>query len=130
MDTLVTKHKQYVNNYGITATVCLFRVPKNEAKRFGIAKLNGIYIDEFIEKPDNPFGNLANAGVYAIEVEHIKPMFTDEVVKMEDSIFPLLSKSRELAGFDGNISFWHDIGTHDAYLKANVGMMNIIPPGI
>ena len=128
VDKLVAQHHLNVNNYGITSTVCLFKVPKDEAKRFGIAKLNGIYIDEFVEKPDNPFGSLANAGVYVIEVESVKPMFRDEVVKMEDSIFPELCKNRELAGFESNIQFWYDIGTMDSYLKANDGVSKIIAP--
>jgi len=127
VDELVKAHLKNIKK-GISATVCLFRVPRDEAKRFGIAKLNGIYIDEFIEKPDNPFGSLANAGVYVIEVESVKPMFREEPVKMEDSIFPELCKGRELAGFESNIQFWYDIGTMDSYLKANEGVSDIIAP--
>jgi len=127
VDKLVKKHLKNIKK-GIVTTVCLFKVPKNEANRFGIAKLNGIYIDEFIEKPDNPFGSLANAGMYVLEVDSIKPMFRDEVVKMEDSIFPELCKGRELAGFESNIQFWYDIGTMDSYLKANIGVGDIIAP--
>ena len=54
------------------ATIALIRVDNVES--FGIAKLNGNMIEEFVEKPrkENAPSNLANAGAYILEKENLK----------------------------------------------------------
>jgi len=110
------------------ATIALFKVPKAEVGRFGIAKMEDNFITEFVEKPSKGISsNLANAGYYVIEPEVIS-MLPDKKIKMEELIFPKLAKERELVGFVYHPKYWLDIGTLEAYRKANRMMEGILPP--
>jgi len=111
------------------ATVALFKVPWGEVERFGVARMKGNLISEFIEKPERKRApsNLANAGYYVIErevLERIPP----KKAKMEIEVFPKLASKGELAGYIYEPKYWLDIGTIDAYRKANRMMEGILPP--
>ena len=114
---------------GRSATVALFKVPWNEVGRFGVAKLEKGIITEFVEKP--PKGkapsNLANAGYYVIEPEVISRI-PHSKVKIENSLFPKLAQEGELAGLAYKPKYWLDIGTIEAYRKANRMMEGVLAP--
>jgi mannose-1-phosphate guanylyltransferase len=125
IDRLVKFHRKM----GKSATVALFRVPWNEVDRFGVAKLEKGVITEFVEKPprDNAPSNLANIGYYVLEPEVISRIPYSKV-KMESSLFPKLVQEGELAGLVYNLKYWLDIGTIEAYRKANRMIEGILPP--
>ncbi|MEO1645969.1 MAG: sugar phosphate nucleotidyltransferase, partial [Chloroflexota bacterium] len=55
-DMLVRYHREK----GAAATICTIRVPMDEASRFGIMDVDDdMRVVDFLEKPDNPPGNLA-----------------------------------------------------------------------
>lgn len=97
------------------ATIAL--TPVEDPSRFGVAKLKGNSILEFIEKPrkgEEP-SKLINAGVYLIE-----PEVLDYVPKgyamMEKDVFPKLAKEGKLFGYSFT-GQWFDTGTVEAYEK-------------
>lgn len=96
-----------------SATIAL--TPVEDPSQFGVAKMKGDKILEFVEKPkkgDEP-SKLINAGVYALNPEIIK-MIPKGHAMMEKQIFPKLAKKGKLYGyhFDGQ---WFDTGTYEAY---------------
>ena len=121
---LLDYHNKARKELGVSGTVVLFKVTPEESKRFGIAELethgNTLLIKNFIEKPKTPLKeNFANAGYYILEVEDIYADLPNEKIKVEESIFPKLAEQRKLAAFIEEIPYWLDIGTLEAYEKAN-----------
>jgi len=125
IDRLVKFHRKM----GKSATVALFKVPWNEVSRFGVAKLDGGLITEFIEKPERQKApsNLANVGYYVLE-QKVIDRIPHGKVKIESALFPILAQEGELAGLAYDLKYWLDIGTIEAYRKANVMMEGILPP--
>ncbi len=97
------------------ATIAL--TPVKDPSRFGVARLRGNRILEFIEKPEtNLKSKLINAGVYVLE-PGILEYIPEGKAMMEKDVFPRLAGEGRLYGypFDGQ---WFDTGTHEAYEKA------------
>ncbi len=85
---------------------------------YGVAKLDGSKIVEFVEKPkkeDAP-SNLINAGFYIIEPEVID-MIPDGFSMLEKDIFPTLATKGRLAGFPFP-GQWFDTGNFERYALA------------
>ena len=125
IDRLVKFH----NRMRRSVTIALFKVPWDEVGRFGVARMKGNLITQFIEKPDRGKApsNLANAGYYVIEPEVINQIPTSKV-KMEDFVFPKLAEEGELAGLVYDLKYWLDIGTIKAYRKANRMIEGVLAP--
>jgi mannose-1-phosphate guanylyltransferase len=125
IDRLVKFHRKMKKS----ASVAFFKVPWNEVGRFGVAKLERGMVTEFIEKPTKGKApsNLANAGYYVLEPEVMNRIPYNKV-KMENSLFPRLVQEGELAGLAYNLAYWLDIGTIEAYRKANRMIEGILPP--
>ncbi len=115
--------------HGMPVTIALFEVPMEEVDRFGVVKMDGDAIVEFVEKPekDKAPSNLANAGYYIIEPE-VLDIIPNEKKKMEHGIFPELAEKRKIAGYIYKPSHWLDIGTVEAYREANRLVEEILPP--
>ncbi len=92
---------------------------------YGVAKLKGNQILDFIEKPSREHApsNLINAGLYILEPEVLKYIF-EETSYMEKDIFPKLAREGKLFGypFEGQ---WFDTGTLERYEKAIKGWKGI-----
>ncbi len=97
------------------ATIAL--TPVKDPSRFGVVRLRGNKILEFIEKPKATVrSKLINAGVYVLEPKVID-YIPEGKAMMETDVFPKLAKKGKLYGypFDGQ---WFDTGTHEAYERA------------
>lgn len=96
------------------ATIAL--TTANQPKHYGVAKLQGNKILEFIEKPDNPPSNLINAGLYIMEPEIIDYVAPGKSM-LEKNVFPKIAKKNKLYGyhFTGQ---WFDTGDLKRYAKA------------
>ena len=98
------------------ATLALTTV--TDPSHYGVAKLSGTRILEFVEKPklDESPSNLINAGFYILEPEIID-MIPNGYAMLEKDVFPKLAKERNLRGFpfEGQ---WFDIGTMERYDQA------------
>ncbi len=98
MDINLTEMTKLHEKSKALATIALIKVENVES--FGIAKLKGNVIEEFIEKPkkENAPSNLANAGAYILEKENLK-FLPDGFCLIEKTMFPVLAKQRKLHGF-------------------------------
>lgn len=93
------------------ATIALTTV--DDPSHYGVARLDGSRIIEFVEKPTNPPSNLINAGFYIIEPEVID-MIPDGFSMLEKDVFPKLAKMGRLRGFPF-AGQWFDIGNIERY---------------
>ncbi|MBI5390168.1 NTP transferase domain-containing protein [Candidatus Woesearchaeota archaeon] len=98
------------------ATIALTTV--EDPSMYGVAKLQGTKIMEFIEKPSkesapSPF---INAGLYMLEPEVLN-MVPEGFAMMETDVFPKIAKEGKLFGypFSGQ---WFDVGNLERYEKA------------
>jgi NDP-sugar pyrophosphorylase family protein len=98
------------------ATIALTTV--DDPSQYGVARLEGERIIEFVEKPkkeDAPT-NLISAGFYIIEPEVLR-MIPKGPCSIEKEIFPRLAGMGRLYGFPFS-GQWFDTGTLDRYERA------------
>ncbi len=99
-------------NKGV-ATIAL--TPVDEPSRFGVARLQGSMILDFVEKPKKGAepSKLINAGVYLMEpevFEYVPKGFS----MIEKDVFPKLASEGKLTGYSFT-GQWFDTGTVEAY---------------
>ncbi|MDH7511643.1 MAG: glucose-1-phosphate adenylyltransferase [Clostridiales bacterium] len=116
-------------------------VPRAEANRFGVVAVDkGQRIVEFLEKPAQPpplpwdkKSALISMGVYVFRTPIlIKALIQDAKDRASShdfgrDIIPRLIHKARVFGylFEG---YWEDIGTIDAYWKANMAFLSVSPP--
>jgi NDP-sugar pyrophosphorylase family protein len=117
VDTLMSPDIQEMYEFhkreGRVATILL--ISKDDPRGFGVVKMKGNQITEFVEKPRKSRSNIVNAGFYILEPA-ILNMLPKRHFMLED-FFNELAKKGQLSGFvhDGDV---FDIGSHDEYAKA------------
>ena len=86
-----------------------------DPSQYGVAKLSGSRILEFVEKPqaDDASSNLINAGFYILEPKVID-MIPNGFSMLEKDVFPKLAKQGILRGFPFP-GQWFDIGNIERY---------------
>jgi mannose-1-phosphate guanylyltransferase len=100
------------------ADVSLYLTEVPDARAFGAVELDGDLIQTFNEKMENPPTNIINAGCYIFNREIINSIPAGRVVSVERETFPgLLAAGSKLIGYVDR-SYWLDIGTPTALLKA------------
>jgi glucose-1-phosphate adenylyltransferase len=109
------------------ATVCLVRVPEEEARHFGIAVTDQeSRITDWDEKPARPKSNLASMGVYLFNREILAWALAKAAKKsghdFAKDVIPLLLKQKRVFGYEFN-GYWRDVGTLDAYWNANLDLL-------
>lgn len=133
---------------GAAATVAATPVPVSEARGFGIldADAQG-QVTRFVEKPANPpamFGDprrsLASMGIYAFRWDWLRAALRAELQRpgtrfdFGHDILPRALRDRELRLHtlpdrpDGRTGYWRDVGTLDAYRKAQLDFVAATPP--
>jgi len=105
------------------ATIALTTV--DDPSHYGVARLDGSRIVEFVEKPSNPPSNLINAGFYIMEPEVIG-MIPNGFAMLEKDVFPKLAKLGRLRGFPF-AGQWFDIGNIERYKIAEKKWEGINP---
>lgn len=108
-------HNHFENN--CLATIALASV--NDPTKYGVARLKGQQITEFVEKPkmkDAP-SNLINAGVYLLSPEVLKLVPNKMFSMIETEVFPQLIEKNQFYGYvmEGQ---WLPAGTPDEYEQA------------
>jgi glucose-1-phosphate adenylyltransferase len=109
------------------ATVCLVRVPEEEARHFGIAiTAPDGRIADWEEKPSKPRSNLASMGVYIFNREVLAWALARAAKKngydFAKDVIPVLLKQKRVCGYEFN-GYWRDVGTLDAYWNANMDLL-------
>ncbi len=105
------------------ATIALTTV--DDPTHYGVARIDGSRIVEFVEKPSNPPSNLINAGFYILEPEVID-MIPNGFSMLEKDVFPKIAKLGRLRGFPF-AGQWFDIGNIERYKIAEKRWNGIIP---
>lgn len=99
------------------ATIALTTV--NDPSLYGVARLDGSRIIEFVEKPkkeDAP-SNLINSGFYILEPEVIEMIPGGKFCMLERDVFPQLAKEGRLRGFPFS-GQWFDTGNFERLERA------------
>jgi len=110
-------------------TVAVLTVPPDEATRMGICLIDADdRIVEWEEKPAQPRSDLASMGVYVFTPEALRRWVTPKRHDFGKDVVPAMIKAgrRVFAHrFDG---YWRDVGTVEAYWKANLDLVGLVPP--
>ena len=102
------------------AEVTLYLTEVKDARAYGCVELSADkQVESFNEKMENPKSNLINAGCYVFNPKVIEQIAADKVVSIERDTFPaLLTSGVKVVGYVDN-SYWLDIGTPAALVKAS-----------
>ncbi|WP_320142522.1 glucose-1-phosphate adenylyltransferase [uncultured Cohaesibacter sp.] len=142
--------RQHVET-GADVTVGSIEVPLEEAKAFGVMKVDkNDRILEFMEKPENPPAMpndperaLASMGIYVFEAKFLYEILREEandpdthhdfgkdiipkLVKGGKAIAHPFSRSCIRSGLETK-PYWRDVGTIDAFWEANIDLTDFIP---
>jgi glucose-1-phosphate adenylyltransferase len=127
---------QYHREKRAAATICTITVPLDEASRYGIVDVNDDYsVRDFVEKPENPPGNLANMGVYVFSYPILEQMLKeDHEIKGSNHDFGKDILPRMVAEGMGVYAYpyggyWIDVGTVEAFWEAHMDLL-ASPPSI
>jgi mannose-1-phosphate guanylyltransferase len=103
-----------------SADVTLFLTKVEDARAYGAVELDESgRVSAFNEKMENPPTNIINAGCYIFNRDVINTIPFGKVVSVERETFPnLLATGARVFGFI-DTSYWLDIGTPSALLKAS-----------
>jgi mannose-1-phosphate guanylyltransferase len=103
-----------------SADVTLFLTKVEDARAFGAVEIDESgRVSAFNEKMENPPTNIINAGCYIFNRDVINTIPFGKVVSVERETFPnLLATGARVFGFI-DTSYWLDIGTPSALLKAS-----------
>src|SRR5512147_717070 len=115
-------------------TMATFRVPIEEASRFGVLTTDSKYrVTSFLEKPPEPPSNLANMGVYLFNRELLDKILWEDRQNPESShdfgkdIIPRLITSDARVFAFPYTGYWMDVGTVQSYWQAHMDMLSSTP---
>ena len=106
------------------ADVTLYLTQVIDARPYGCVELlANNQVKSFLEKMENPISNQINAGCYIFNPDVINQIPADQVVSVERDTFPkLLATGARVFGYLDN-SYWLDIGTPAALVKASADLV-------
>jgi glucose-1-phosphate adenylyltransferase len=126
-DAMVTFHRDHEADL----TMATFRVPIEEASRFGIVDMDEDYrVQSFIEKPANPPSNLVNMGVYLFDADILNRALWEDHQITESShdfgkdILPRMIKEGARVFAYPYSGYWVDVGTVSSYWQAHMDLLN------
>ncbi len=111
-------------------TMATFRIPIEEASRFGIVGVSDNYrVTSFVEKPDEPASNLVNMGVYIFNLDVLDRALWDDYNTSDSAhdfgknILPRLVKQDAQVFAYPYSGYWVDVGTIDSYWQAHMDLL-------
>jgi glucose-1-phosphate adenylyltransferase len=115
-------------------TIAVIEVPWEEAPRFGIMKVDeDSRICEFVEKPEQPPGNLASMGIYVFKWQLAKDyLMADEQEPAsrhdfgKDVIPKMLREGCRMFAYPFQ-GYWMDVGTVESLWQANMDLVSEKP---
>jgi glucose-1-phosphate adenylyltransferase len=122
---MIAAHREH----GADCTIGVLRVPPADATRMGICSLgaDGRVVD-WEEKPAQPRSDLASMGIYVFAREALHAWLSPDRSDFGHEVVPaMLAGGAAVYGhlFDG---YWRDVGTVEAYWKANLDLVGLVPP--
>ncbi len=136
---------------GARCTVACLPVPVEEATAFGVMAVDDYdKIIEFVEKPVDPptmpgdnTKSLASMGIYVFDADYLYQLLEEDDLDVTSShdfgkdIIPKIMMSgeayahpfpRSCVQSDNNSEpYWRDVGTLEAYWKANLDLASVVP---
>lgn len=136
---------------GADVTVGCLEVPRLDATAFGVMHVDGRdKIVDFVEKPADPPGipdkpdkALASMGIYVFETKFLIDQLRRDAATEGSSrdfgkdIVPYIVKHGTawahrfprscVRSTKESVSYWRDVGTVDAYWKANIDLTDVVP---
>ena len=110
-------------------TVAVLPVPPEEARRMGICGLDGrSRIVDWEEKPAEPRSDLASMGVYVFSREALHAWLTPDAADFGHDVIPAMLGGRARVYGHRFEGYWRDVGTVEAYWKANLDLVGLVPP--
>jgi glucose-1-phosphate adenylyltransferase len=134
---------------GADFTIACNRAPLDEARGYGVMQVDSNYkVVDFEEKPENPKPvpddpdtALVSMGIYVFPLEYIR----EHLLRDADSASSSHDFGKDLIPFaiqnghsvnaypfsspiKGALDYWRDVGTIDAYYKANMELLASKPP--
>lgn len=107
---------------GAVATLHLVRVA--DARAFGSVVVDGNdRVVQFVEKSPHPVSDQINAGTYVFTRRLIDEIPPGEVVSVERDTFPSLLADRQLIRAYVDDSYWLDVGTPAAFVRASADLV-------
>jgi mannose-1-phosphate guanylyltransferase len=112
---------------GAVATLHLVRVP--DPRAFGSVVTDaGGRVREFLEKSPQPVTDQINAGTYVFTRSLIDSIVPDRVVSVERETFPELLVSGAVVQAYVDDSYWLDVGTPAAFVRASADLVRGVAP--
>lgn len=132
-------------------TVGCLTVPREEASAFGVMDVDdSLRITSFLEKPADPPGmpgdpdqTLASMGIYVFKWSYLRELLLNDAEESESKhdfggdIIPYIVRNGRAQAHRFTDScvkhdpsapaYWRDVGTVDAYWKANIDLTNFTP---
>lgn len=106
---------EFHRGHGDPMTMLLFHTPY--PKQCGIATLDAAgRIVEFVEKPEQPASDLANAGVYVVSADAFREMADKDAFDLGFDVLPSFVGRMRGFPFEG---YHRDIGNYEALSQAN-----------
>jgi len=136
---------RFHNEKDAEVTIACIPVPLDDAHRFGVVEVDTEWrITGFTEKPenpepmpDNPDAALCSMGIYLFNTDTLIRSVVDDAKATDTThdfgrdIIPKEIRRRRVFAYDftkeGHTSYWRDIGTLDAYYKANMELLDVEP---
>lgn len=127
---------QYHRDKGADATLCVISVPLDEASRYGILDVDENYaVTDFLEKPPNPPGTLANMGVYVFTYPVLERLLQEDHARSDsnhdfgkDIIPRMIGEGMKVYAYPYG-GYWIDVGTIEAYWEAHMDLL-ASPPSL
>ena len=124
-DLDITSLVAFHDQHGAEATIALHRV--DDPSRYGVVPTDAAgRVEAFVEKPppgEAPTDRI-NAGTYVLEPSVIDRIAAGRKVSIERETFPALVAERSLFALDDGGVYWLDTGTPDAYLAAQLDVLD------
>jgi glucose-1-phosphate adenylyltransferase len=124
----------YHRSKNADATLCVIRVPMDEASRFGIIDVDDdMKVKDFVEKPVNPPGNLASMGVYVFNYTMLERMLREDQEDKDSNndfgkdIIPKMVRAGMNVYAYAYGGYWIDVGTVEAYWEAHMDLLQSPP---
>jgi glucose-1-phosphate adenylyltransferase len=110
-------------------TVAVLTVPRDEATRMGICLVDADdRIVEWEEKPAEPRGDLASMGVYVFTPQALRRWVTPKRHDFGRDVVPAMIAAGQRVFAHHFEGYWRDVGTLEAYWKANLDLVGLVPP--
>lgn len=115
-------------------TICTIHVPLDEASRYGILDTNENYeVVDFLEKPDDPPGNLASMGVYVFNTKVLEKVLSIDQKRRsskhdfgKDIVPYMIEQDYRVFAYPFG-GYWIDVGTLDAFWEAHMDLLGRPP---